>query len=206
MNSRKIPRLWRAERALCTASVSCLALTTGTPGLMMPAFSGDLCDSAAKPAGVVDGDRGEHRHQGSNGIGRVQRASQASLQDDKVAALHGEMPKAPGRSLISKNVGEWSQPNEISAQNRQTFRDRLWRDFPPIDANTLPEVHQMGRGKAPVRRPAARSIASSIAQTEPFAFVPATWKKRKRSRGSPKDLRRRSIFSSPSLIPNCCVL
>jgi hypothetical protein len=31
-------------------------------------------------------------------------------------------------------------------QNRQTFGDRLWRDFPPIDANTLPEVHQMGRG------------------------------------------------------------
>ena len=44
-------------------------------------------------------------------------------------------------------------------------------------------------------------MASSIAQTEPFPFVPATWMMRSFGAGKPNAARRRRIVLEPELDP-----
>ena len=109
--------------------------------------------------------------------------------------------------VSSKKVGAGSQP-AVTFRSRVNPSATAWRDTgSPSTRMRSRKLTRCGEVNKPLRLPAARLTASTIAHTEPLPLVPATWTKRAlwEIPSRPSACSSRWIFSSPSLIPVNCV-
>ena len=73
-----------------------MAVSTGTPGLMMPAFSAAIFGQrVAQPLSVIELDVGDDAGQRGDDVGGVQPPAQAGFPDHQIALLLGEIAQAP---------------------------------------------------------------------------------------------------------------
>jgi len=94
-------------------------LTTGTPGLMIPAFSKAMADNVEPSIRGDQGDRGDNRNQRIDDIGGVESAAHADLENGDIDLALGEMEEGQdGQDLEIGGMG-------LQAAGREQPVDRI---------------------------------------------------------------------------------
>ena len=128
-------------------------LTTGRPGLTIPAFSrAMLASRSPSELGVVVADAGNDRHQRSADIGGIETPAQTDLHHGRLRSPPGKVQKAQGGGDLEKCANRRArivgrQSGFGLANFFQVGRQFARRDRVTIDLDTFLDAAQMGRGE-----------------------------------------------------------
>ncbi len=119
-------------------------MTTGTPGLMIPAFSPAIfCKGVAQELGVVEADVGDDGKDWGDDVGAVESAAQSHFDDGIIHLLLCEVFQSHGSGQFEEG---WMEGFEESSVLFYEVDDILLRNAFAVNSDTLSEIYQMGRG------------------------------------------------------------
>ena len=158
----------------------------------------DVDERGPQAIGVVERDardRGGARSR--QDVRRVEPAADAHLDDREVDLGVAKGEERGERRRLEERQLRRAVERALERPGERRVVDRL-----ALDPDALGEAAEVRRGEQPRRCPAARAIDSTIAQTLPLPFVPATWTASKARSGCPKRAQASRIGSSPSRMPS----
>ena len=173
---------------------------------MIAAFSRAIAAMVvAQPVHVIEVDVGHDRHAAVPGVGGVEPATQADLDEREVRADLREAGEDDGRQQLE--LGRFAMaPGDAHRRDAQDPLDEprevVGGDRPPIDLDPLAVGHEMRLGRRPdavARRRAARE--SARARTLPLPFVPAISAPRTGAPDGRASRSRARVRPRPSRIP-----
>ena len=170
-------------------------------------LGGDLELGLPQPLGVVEADRGQHRHPRGDRVGRVQPPSQPGLDHGGVEVGGGEgdeggrggdLELGHGLALLEGAVDGLGGLGRAGDGGGELGRADLARRRISTRSD---QREGCGETQAPAATPCASSRAAVIRVTEDLPFVPTTWIEAKRCWGIPSIVQSRCIRSRPSFQP-----
>ena len=183
------------------SSASRSPITAGAPGLKIPAFSRAISSRVvAEVLDVVDADRRHAGDQRPHDVRRVEPAAEPRLDDRDVDVRAREEVEGHRRRRLEERRAEALDRRRPALDEVDDVRPRRPRS--PSTTMRSRKSTRCGDVYLPTRSPCARSSASSVAQTLPFPFVPATWndaqalvRVAERARAAPPSARARTCVS-----------
>ena len=183
-------------------------MTTGTPGLIVPAFSAAIAASVVAELGlVVEVDRGDRRDQRRDDVGRVEAAAESHLHDGEVGAAwrnrRTQQPSSPRRTSAQRSGARRLQardgvPTWPSAASSAT-RETGW----PSPRTALRGGPDGARCSGPDQAARRQRVGHHRADRS-FAVGAGDVQDGTRAFGMAERIRSwRAIVSRPSLMPNC---